>query len=307
MMNTAEALLDELRTVPPGSVAGIGDNVLDCYVDEALAYPGGNALNVAVYSRRLFGSRAAFVGIVGTDRFADHLLTVLDALGVDASGVRRAAGPNGMAFVALDADGDRRFVGSNRGGVQEGLRLRLTDADRERLAGFGSVHTSTYSAIDADVPGLAENAAVSFDFSTDFSTHSERDRIARLAPAISVAFFSGAGLTPAEVEALGAFAVSSGCRSAVVTLGSRGAIGFEGGRSVPVPVRPVEAVDALGAGDAFITGYLAARDAGADLDQRLSVAATAGAAACLSRGAFGYAVHAGDDALRGMTRVYEPL
>lgn len=303
MMNTAEALLDELRAVPAGSVAGIGDNVLDCYVDERLAYPGGNALNVAAYSRRLFGSRAAYLGIVGTDRFADHLMTVLDRIGVDASGVRRAVGPNGMAFVALDADGDRRFVGSNRGGVQEGLRLRVTDCDLEQLSGYANVHTSTYSAVDADVPRLAEGSTVSFDFSTDL----ERGRIARLAPALGVAFFSGAGLSAGEVDDLGAFAVASGCRSAVVTLGSRGAVGFEPGRSTTVSVRPVEAVDALGAGDAFITGYLAARDAGADLDQRLAVAATAGAAACLSRGAFGYAVEAGDDALSGMTRVYEPL
>lgn len=302
-MNTAETLLADLRAVPPGSVAGIGDNVLDCYVDEGLAYPGGNALNVAAYSRRLFGSRASYLGVVGTDRFADHLLDALARVGVETPGVRRAAGPNGMAFVALDADGDRRFVGSNRGGAQEGLRLRVTEADREHLAGFASVHTSTYSAVDADVAVLAEGSSVSFDFSTD----ADRDRIARLAPALGVAFFSGAALTATEVDALGDFAVASGCGSAVVTLGSRGAVGFERGRRTAVGVRPVQAVDALGAGDAFITGYLTARDAGADLEQRLAVAATAGAAACLCRGAFGYAVEAGPDALQGMTRVYSPL
>ncbi len=34
---------------------------------------------------------------------------------VDGARVRRVRGANGMAFVALDEDGDRRFVASNRG------------------------------------------------------------------------------------------------------------------------------------------------------------------------------------------------
>ncbi|MFF1573506.1 PfkB family carbohydrate kinase [Leifsonia sp. NPDC058292] len=300
-MHTADSLLAELRTVAPGAVAGVGDNVLDCYVHEHVAYPGGNALNVAAYSALLFGSRAAYTGIVGNDRFADHLLGVLDAIGVQTPQVRHAVGANGMAFVALDGDGDRRFVGSNHGGVQHRLRLRLTEHDLDQLGGFGSVHTSAYSSIDDALPQLSERTNVSFDFSTE----RDPDRIARIAPSLSVGFFSGEGLSSGEVDALGAFAIGAGCSSAVVTLGSRGARAFEGADATSVAIRPVEAVDTLGAGDAFITGYLAARDAGADLAQRLQTASASGAVACLYRGAFGYAVDAGEDALAQMSRVYE--
>ena len=54
VIDTASDLRETLRAVPPSSTAGIGDNVLDCYADERIAYPGGNALNVAAYTRIMF-------------------------------------------------------------------------------------------------------------------------------------------------------------------------------------------------------------------------------------------------------------
>jgi fructoselysine 6-kinase len=36
----------------PVVLAGLGDNVVDRYVNEGMMYPGGNAVNVAVHARR---------------------------------------------------------------------------------------------------------------------------------------------------------------------------------------------------------------------------------------------------------------
>lgn len=148
-MHTSEQLRERLAHVPAPSLVGIGDNVLDCYLHEDLAYPGGNALNVAAYSRLFFAGTAGFIGIMGDDRFAAHLGRVLDEVGVDRSRVRVAHGANGMAFVALDDEGDRRFVGSNRGGVQHELRLRINEQDHEYIAGFARMHTSVYSSMNS--------------------------------------------------------------------------------------------------------------------------------------------------------------
>lgn len=300
-VESAEQLRRTLARVAPPSLAGVGDNVLDCYLHEDLAYPGGNALNVAAYSRLFFGGEAAFVGIMGDDRFADHLRHVLDEIGVDRSQVRDVHGANGMAFVALDDDGDRRFVASNRGGVQAGLRLRLTAEDHEYLGRYARVHTSVYSSIEPELAAIVEHgSAVSFDYSDDAT----RDVVAVTAPHVDVGFFSGGALSDAEAEDLGAFAVASGLRCAIVTRGARGSIAFEAGARRRIGIRPVEAVDALGAGDAFITGFLAAYAAGADVAESLDVAAASGALACTLRGAFGYPVHAGDDARDQMLRRY---
>lgn len=292
-MYSPEQLHDILRTVPAPSLVGIGDNVLDCYLHEDLAYPGGNALNVAVYSKLFFGGDAGFVGIMGDDRFADHLRGVLDEIGIDRSRSRIAHGPNGMAFVALDDDGDRRFVGSNRGGVQHELRLRITEQDHAYVARYARMHTSLYSSINSELPAIAERGT---RISYDYSDHASEDDIATSAPHVEVGFFSGSDLSDAAQDELAERALRHGMGTAVVTRGARGAVAYERGRRQSVGVKPVTAIDALGAGDAFITGFLAARAAERGLDECLEIASATGALACTLRGAFGYPVVAGDDA-----------
>ncbi len=74
-----------------------------------LEYPGGAPANVAVAVARL-GGRARFLGMLGEDMFGDLLLGELRAAGVDVSYVRRtAAAKTALAFVSLDAHGERSF------------------------------------------------------------------------------------------------------------------------------------------------------------------------------------------------------
>lgn len=298
-MHTSEQLRERLAHVPAPSLVGIGDNVLDCYLHEDLAYPGGNALNVAAYSRLFFAGTAGFIGIMGDDRFAAHLGRVLDEVGVDRSRVRVAHGANGMAFVALDDEGDRRFVGSNRGGVQHGLRLRINEQDHEYIAGFARMHTSVYSSMNSELGAVAERGTlISYDYSDD----ARPADVTESAPHVEVAFFSGGALNDAGRDDLAAFALGQGARIVVVTRGAHGATAYERGARISAGVKGVAAVDALGAGDAFITGFLAARAAGSDIDECLDVAATTGALACTLRGAFGYPVEAGEDARRQLVK-----
>ena len=56
----------------------------------------------------------------------------------------------------------------------------------------------------------------------------------------------------------------------VVTHGADGAEAVTADRQIRCPARPVAAIDVVGAGDAFVAGYLSARLDGADLPGRLS-------------------------------------
>src|SRR4051812_24424769 len=47
-------------------VLGLGDNIVDRFVDRGVEYPGGNAVNVAVFARQL-GAEAAYLGVFGDD------------------------------------------------------------------------------------------------------------------------------------------------------------------------------------------------------------------------------------------------
>jgi len=53
-------------------VIGVGDNVVDNYVNERIMFPGGNALNFSVFSAML-GCDSAYLGIFGTDVAASHV------------------------------------------------------------------------------------------------------------------------------------------------------------------------------------------------------------------------------------------
>ncbi len=49
-------------------LVAIGDNCVDYYPATDKSFPGGNAVNVAVYYRRM-GGEAAYIGAVGNDKF----------------------------------------------------------------------------------------------------------------------------------------------------------------------------------------------------------------------------------------------
>jgi 2-dehydro-3-deoxygluconokinase len=63
----------------------------------------------------------------------------------------------------------------------------------------------------------------------------------------------------------------------VIKLGRRGATARIEGQLIEVPAVPVQAIDTVGAGDAFVAGYLASRLLGRDVRDRLATAAVAGA------------------------------
>jgi fructokinase len=72
-------------------------------------FAGGAPANVAVAVARL-GGQAQFVGMLGTDMFGDFLLERLGDAGVDTAAiVRTDAARTALAFVQLDADGERHF------------------------------------------------------------------------------------------------------------------------------------------------------------------------------------------------------
>lgn len=43
----------------------VGDNVTDCYLDEGIYYPGGNAVNVAVDCKRDGAEKVNYIGVFG--------------------------------------------------------------------------------------------------------------------------------------------------------------------------------------------------------------------------------------------------
>ena len=74
-----------------------------------LQYAGGAPANVAVAAARL-GASSHFAGMLGRDMFGDFLLESLQQAGVETDCIARTdAAKTALAFVALDAHGERSF------------------------------------------------------------------------------------------------------------------------------------------------------------------------------------------------------
>ena len=59
---------------------GFGDNVVDRYEHIHTMYPGGNAVNFAVYAKKCGAARSAYMGIFGNDAAAEHVIASLEAV-----------------------------------------------------------------------------------------------------------------------------------------------------------------------------------------------------------------------------------
>ena len=57
-------------------------------------------------------------------------------------------------------NGDRVFIGSNKGGVSREHPLELTAMDRAYIAGYDIVHTSIFSYIEDELPLLRQASSL---------------------------------------------------------------------------------------------------------------------------------------------------
>ncbi len=234
------------------NVLGLGDNVCDKYLHSGYMYPGGQALNFSVFAKSLEAD-SSFMGVLGTDEVAAHILKTLDELGIEHSHCRQYEGENGYAVVNL-VDGDRVFVTSNKGGVQREHPIILNSEDMDYLMQFDLIHTSNNSAFDAQLPhAKLSGVPISYDFSGQWI---DPEKTSRVCPYISFGFLSAGSLPDSEIHEVCRRLYREGCPIVIATCGSRGALLFDGISYYSQPPKLVKAVDTLGAGDSFATAFL---------------------------------------------------
>jgi 2-dehydro-3-deoxygluconokinase len=252
----------------------------------------GAESNVAIGARRL-GCPAAWVGRVGDDELGELVVSRIRAEGVDVGGVVRDPGaPTSLMFKERRTAELIRVTYYRRNGP--GSRLEPGDLDPAQMAAAGVLHLtgitpalgpSARATVDHAIE-LARSAGVpvSFDFNYRSALWPPERAAAvcrELAARADIVF---AGDDEAELLGLegdppdlarGLAALAAG--HAVVKLGERGAVAAVDGQVHAVaPVR-VRAVDPVGAGDAFVAGYLAEALAGRPVPERLATAAACGA------------------------------
>ena len=177
-------------------VLGFGDNVVDKYEHIKTMYPGGNAVNFAVFAKKLGAERSAYMGIFGSDKEAEHVIASLQEEGVELVKCKQVIGENGAARVTVNPEnGDRIFLGSNEGGIRGDMLYALDRFSIEYVKGFDLVHSGNYCFTERELPKIkAAGVPISFDFSDD----STDEYYERIAPLVDYAFMSCSDISKEE-------------------------------------------------------------------------------------------------------------
>jgi len=269
------------------SLIAVGDNTIDVYLDRHVEYPGGNALNTAVFASRL-GTRSAYLGCVGDDRHGQRLLDCLRQEHVDVSRCRTLPGATGWACVD-SANGERVFLGSDAGVCR---RLQLEVDDLAYIAQHPLAHSSLYSGLEGQLAQIRQaSGCLSFDFSDNWVEFDWRAMIKH----VDIAFFSAADLSSSEAQTLASSLRALGPAVVVITRGAEGALALDARGVHEQPALPCTFVDSMGAGDGFIAAFLLAWQARQSLAECLLRGVDFAGQVCGWAGGFGHgqAVDAG--------------
>lgn len=269
------------------------------HLSSAVLGTGGAEANVAIGLSRL-GVDATWLGRVGDDSLGRRVARELRAEGVDTRVVIDAAAPTGLMLKEAPRPG-RTVVTFYRAG-SAGSRLDPRDVALLDIPSAALLHVTgilpalspSAAAASAEAVRSARQHGVPVSFDVN---HRERlwraadaaPHYRRLAAAAHTVF---GGVDELELlvgvhagdRALAEAVASLGPAEVVVKRGEQGAAALCGGEWIERPAHPVTVVDTVGAGDAFVAGYLAERLAGAPVPRALATAVRTGAAACESSG-----------------------
>ncbi len=232
----------------------VGDNCVDIYNKIEEKHPGGNALNFAVYMKKL-STYSSYVGIIGDDENGSLIKKRSSEIGIDISHLHTEKGNTAVTYIERK-NNDRVFKGYEPG-VLNNFTLKKEDID------FISEHDLVHSGIDGQVESYfkifkEKNLITSFDFSDIISYNSNDDNnIFNILPYVDYAFFSCPTDKNIAKKYIKDFYFQNNNSGVIVfTLGSKGSIAYDGKNIYVEDAIKSKVVDTLGAGDSFIAGFM---------------------------------------------------
>lgn len=262
---------------------------------------GGAESNVAIGLQRL-GTSAVWCSRLGADAPGDLVRREIRAEGVHVIAQEDASAPTGVMVKELRTPVHQRVTYYRAGSAAS--RITPDDVDSDIVAGATLLHVTGITpalsqqaaATWRQVIGRARNNGVRVSFDVNHRSGLWSSDIAALLyreilPLVDIVF---AGEDEAAIvlgdaaddspESLARGLAQFGPSEVVIKRGADGAYALIDGQSYSESAVPIDPVDTVGAGDAFVAGYLAELVAGLDPSQRLHTAVCTGAFACLARG-----------------------
>jgi 2-dehydro-3-deoxygluconokinase len=259
---------------------------------------GGSESNVAIGLQRL-GVQTVWCGRVGADGLGQLVEREIRAEGVDVRAAVDPSAPTGLMVKERRTPATQQVSYYRAGSA--GSRIAPADVEQQLIAHASLLHvtgiTAALSEQAAETLRYAIGAAraagvrVSFDLnyrSNLWSPEGAGNFYRSIIPLADIVFAgddeAAIAVGDAEPQELARRLAALGPKQAVIKLGPHGALALVDGEFYREQAVPVDAVDTVGAGDAFVAGYLAEFVGGNSPASRLRTAAATGAFACLVPG-----------------------
>jgi fructoselysine 6-kinase len=226
-------------------VAAIGDNCMDVYTRLGRQYPTGNVVDFAVNMQQL-GIPTSVISVTGSDEYGQLMMQTLKDEGVDISHLHVGEGPTAITY--MDLNGKDRVHGDYVEGVLS--NLVFSPEDIEFASRHDLVHTAFWGKADQNLEQLRANGAIiSFDYATKY----DDPMVQRTLPLVDYAFFSFSRQAAPDFLKK---AWQMGPKVVVATFGSEGSLAYDGKDFHSFGIYPAIVENTVGAGDAFIAGFM---------------------------------------------------
>jgi 2-dehydro-3-deoxygluconokinase len=268
------------------------------HVSELVLGIGGAESNVAIGLRRL-GIDVTWLGRVGDDPLGERVTREIRAEGVDVRAVVDTQAPTGLMLKERSSASSTAVFYYRAGSA--GSRLQPDDMPPGWIENADVVHVSGITALLSDSArdcvltaiSRAQAAGVQVSFDVNYrSTLAPVDvagpLLRKIAENADIVFGGPEELKllyPDSEPAEAAQRLVHGGRGEVVLkMGADGAVVYSSEAVVEGAGFTVDVVDTVGAGDAFVAGYLSGLVQGIDVQARLHRANACGAMLCMAPG-----------------------
>lgn len=260
---------------------------------------GGAESNVAIGLRRL-GTDVTWIGKIGEDSAGDLVERELRAEGIQVVGIRDPDAPTALMLKERRSAAETRVWYYRAGNA--GSRLGVNDLDPTLISGATLLHmtgitpalSESTRLLTLEAIRIARSAGVPVSFDLNYrkglwSRDAAAEFYRQVVPLVDIVFAgddeAAIAVGPAaSPEELAQRLVDLGAGRAVIKLGADGALALAEGTITVQKAISVTVRDTVGAGDAFVAGYLAEYLAGESVAACLETAVQVGAYACMAAG-----------------------
>lgn len=259
-------------------VIAVGENIADYYYEINEQYIGGNCINFLLNLKRTSNFKLSYVGPIANDKEGNEIKTLLQKECIDIHNASYIEGKTAKSYIKI-VDGERCFTNFQAGVLDDFI---LNDDQKVFIKKHDHIHSSIMGGTLPFLKDLKGQGTLSFDF----SKLNNINILKTAASLVDYIFLSREKLGDQEKNLMKELYLA-GSKQIVLLLGEKGSAVYDGHKLYEKDTMVQgEIIDSLGAGDAYIAGYIEKILNGYNIEVAMEQGSVLAAKACGYSGGF---------------------